>query len=169
MRKYVTNLVTLMAANSKLTTAIHITGMLSMMGETPLTSEMIARSVGTNPVVVRRIIGQLAAANIVSVKMGTGGGASLARRAETITLADVLKALDEGTVFDVPQFEDAHQCEIGKIVRPVLAEVLGRAENKLFDELNRITLAFVIGKVKTELAARCPQEKNGGKRKKEKN
>ena len=44
--------------------------MLSFAGKEPMTSEMIARSVGTNAVVVRRIIGLLTAKNIVTGENG---------------------------------------------------------------------------------------------------
>ena len=147
-----------MAGNSRLTTAIHIAGILSFAGETPVTSEMIAQSVGTNAVVVRRIVGLLTAGEIVKVKMGTGGGAMLARAADEITLGEIYAALDENLLFDVPQFGDAHQCSIGKIVRPILSEVLRDVEEKVFAELNKTTLADVIGKVKLKMAENCPKQ-----------
>ncbi len=149
-----------MAGNSKLATAIHIAGMLSFADKMPLTSEMIAQSVGTNPVVIRRIIGLLTKNNLVKVKMGTGGGASLAAPAEDISLGDIYAALDEDSLFDVPQFADEHQCAIGKIVRPVLAEILSSIEKKLLDELTNTTLADVIGKVKLKMTENC--NKNNG-------
>jgi DNA-binding IscR family transcriptional regulator len=148
-----------MAGNSRLAIAIHITGMLSFADQMPMTSEMLAQSVGTNPVVVRRIVGLLAANNLVKVKMGSGGGAFLARKAEEITLAEIYSALEEGVVFDVPQFEETHLCVMGKVVRPILAEVLQTAEKGLIESLSKTTLADVIGKVKTQLAANCIGEK----------
>ncbi len=144
-----------MAGNSRLAIAVHIAGMLSFAENHPMTSEMLAQSVGTNPVVVRRIIGLLAANNLVKVKMGSGGGAYLARKAEDINLAEIYSALEEGAVFDVPQFEETHLCVMGKIVRPILAEVLQKAEKSLLDNLSAVTLADVIGKVKTHLTANC--------------
>jgi DNA-binding IscR family transcriptional regulator len=148
-----------MAGNTRLATAIHVAGMLSFADKVPLTSENIAQSVNTNAVVIRRIIGLLAANNLVKVKMGSGGGAFLARKAEEITLAEIYSALEEGAVFDVPQFEETHLCVMGKVVRPVLAEVLQTAEKDLIDSLSKTTLADVIGKVKTQLAANCIEEK----------
>ena len=153
--KCVTILVTLMAGNSRLATAIHIAGMLSFADKMPMTSEMIAQSVGTNPVFVRRIIGLLVAGNIVKVKMGTGGGATLARRPQEITIADIYQALDEGAVFDVPQFDETHHCAIGKIVRPILSLVLIDAEKSLLESLSKTTLAEVIENVKTKIAENC--------------
>jgi DNA-binding IscR family transcriptional regulator len=160
-QKCVTILVTLMAGNSRLATAIHIAGMLSFAGDHPMPSEAIAQSVGTNAVVVRRVIGLLVAGNIVKVKMGTGGGAFLARKAEEITLSEIYTALDEGRVFDVPQFQDTHECGIAKIVRPVLSEVLENAEKSLLENLGKTTLADIIGKVKRQLTENCTRKING--------
>jgi DNA-binding IscR family transcriptional regulator len=140
-----------MAGNSRLATAIHIAGMLSFAEHMPMTSEMIARSVNTNAVVVRRIIGLLVCHKLVKVKMGTGGGAYLARKPEEITLAEIYSALEEGSIFEVPQFDKTHHCEIGKVVRPVLADILQTAEKSMVANLGSSTLADVIARVKTGL------------------
>ena len=158
-----------MAGNSRLATAIHVAGMLSFADAMPMTSEMIAQSCKTNAVVIRRIIGLLTRHGLVSVKMGTGGGARLTKRPEKITLAEIYGALEEGTVFDVPQFDETHPCEVGKILRPVLAEVLLHAEDALIERLEAITLAKVIERIKTKLEEKCGGNKNGGREKEEKN
>ena len=141
-----------MAGNSRLATAIHIAGMLSFAEKIPLTSENIAQSVNTNAVVIRRVIGLLTKAGIVKVKMGVGGGACLAKKPESINLAEIYLALDENSVFDVPQLDDAHNCVLGKIVRPVLAEVLHEVEVNLLENLRKITLADVIGRVHQKMS-----------------
>jgi Rrf2 family protein len=152
-----------MAGNSRLATAIHVAGMLSFAEAMPVTSENIAQSLNTNPVVVRRIIGALTKHGIVKVKMGTGGGSCLTRDAKDINLAEIYKALDEGSIFEVPQFDEDFHCEIGKIVRPVLAEVLQNAEVSLKENLAKTTLDDVIEKVKTVIAEKgnCEARKNG--------
>ncbi len=150
-----------MAGNSRLATAIHVAGMLSFAEQMPLTSEAIAQSCNTNAVVIRRIIGLLTRHGLVMVKMGTGGGARLTKNPNEITMAEIYAALEEGSVFEVPQFEEAHHCEIGKIVRPVLADVLREAEQGLIERLNQITLANVIEKIKVKMNEKCCEVKNG--------
>jgi DNA-binding IscR family transcriptional regulator len=140
-----------MAGNSRLATAIHVAGMLSFAGKVPLTSESIAQSIDTNAVVIRRMIGLLTKAEIVKVKMGVGGGACLAKNPSEITLAEIYLALDENSVFDVPQLNEAHHCVLGKIVRPVLLEVLSEVEIDLLENLRKITLADVIERVKIRM------------------
>src|SRR5579875_2281390 len=57
------------------------------------TSLRIAKSVNTNPVVIRRITGQLARAGLVTVRRGPGG-ATLRLPADRITLSDVWSAVN---------------------------------------------------------------------------
>lgn len=152
-----------MAGNSRLATAIHVAGMLSFAESIPLTSENIASSLNTNPVVVRRIIGALTKHGLVKVKMGTGGGSCLTRNPKDINLAEIYEAVDEGAIFEVPQFDEDFHCMIGKIVRPILAEVLGEVENDLKENLSKTTLADVLEKVKKAIAEKrnCQQRKDG--------
>lgn len=149
-----------MAGNSRLATAIHVAGMLSFAEQMPLTSEAIAQSCKTNAVVIRRIIGLLTRHGLVTVKMGTGGGARLTKNPNDITLAEIYSAIEEGAVFEVPQFDESFHCEIGKIVRPVLADVLQQAEQGLIEKLNNITLADVIEQIKTKMHEKCQGVKN---------
>ncbi|MEP6901213.1 MAG: Rrf2 family transcriptional regulator [Actinomycetota bacterium] len=153
-----------MAGNSRLATAIHVAGMLSFTDKMPKTSDNLAKSVNTNPVVIRRIIGLLTKNGIVKVKMGAGGGACLAKKPEEITLAEIYLALEENTVFDVPQLDESHHCHLSKIVRPVLSEILQKAEENLLEGLRQVTLADVIEKVKTRMMQQlnCAEIKTNG-------
>ncbi len=60
------------------------------------TSGRLALIVNTNPVVVRRIAGQLARAGLIRVRRGPGG-ADLARPPDEITLDDVWRAVNAGS------------------------------------------------------------------------
>src|SRR5438105_13322651 len=74
--------------NSRLTVAVHLLALLAWVGErypgTLVTSESAAESANTNPVVVRRILGRLRAAGLVTSHPGPTGGWSLARAPEQI-------------------------------------------------------------------------------------
>jgi Rrf2 family protein len=150
-----------MASNSRLAIAIHTAGMLAFADKMPLTSEKIAESVGTNAVVIRRLIGQLTKYNLVQVQMGTGGGSRLSRLPSEITLGEIYLALEEDDVFQVPILEAEHSCLVGKNARPIIAEFLQDAEKSLLERLNSITLADVIEKVKVKIEEACCEEING--------
>jgi len=151
-----------MASNSRLAIAIHTAGMLAFGDEMPVTSKMIAESVDTNPVVIRRIIGNLVKHGLVEVKMGTGGGSRLTRKPEEITLSEIYQALEEGEIFNVPDLKESHGCPVGKIVRPVLRRIFCRAEDCLIGDLHRTTLRDVLDEVRTKLPEDfCLKEMNG--------
>ncbi|MBC7931439.1 MAG: Rrf2 family transcriptional regulator [Rubrivivax sp.] len=136
-----------MAANTRFAVAVHTLGMLAFGDELNVTSDDVAKSVGTNPVVVRRLLAQLTRQGLVTVKLGAAGGARLTRSPEQITLADIYRALDEGPLFQVPMLGETHECAVGRNVGPVLTGVLLKAEKGLLAELRTVTLADVIGKV----------------------
>jgi Rrf2 family protein len=136
-----------MAANTRFAVAIHAMGMLAFGDELHVTSDDIARSIRTNPVVVRRLLAQLMRRGLVMVKLGAGGGARLTRPPEQITLSDIYLALDVGPLFQVPLLGETHECAVGRSVGPILTDVLLRAERGLLVELEAVTLSDVIGKV----------------------
>jgi Rrf2 family protein len=151
-----------MASNSRLAIAIHTAGMLAFGDELPMTSKMIAESVDTNPVVIRRIVGNLVKHGLVEVKMGTGGGSRLTRKPEEITLAQIYLALEEGEIFNVPELAETHCCPLGKAVRPVLQKIFGASEDRLVADLQKTTLRDFIENVRTKLPEGfCLKENNG--------
>lgn len=142
-----------MAGNSKFATAIHVAGMLSFADALPLTSDAMAQSCKTNSVVIRRIVGQLTRAGLVTVKMGTGGGARLARPAADITLAEIYAAVEVGSRFSAPKLTGEQGCPVARFVRPVVAHFLRSAENAMIKYLSETTLADVIGEVRQRMCA----------------
>ncbi|HZS08877.1 MAG TPA: Rrf2 family transcriptional regulator [Blastocatellia bacterium] len=144
-----------MAANTRFAVAIHAAGMLTFADRVPITSESIARSVNTNPVVVRRILGLLTQHGLVQAQKGAGGGSMLARPPERISLYDLYRAVEAGPLFQVPSLGDAHECPIGRNVGPVLNEVMRRAERGLIEQLKAVSLADVIGKVHKRVEREC--------------
>ena len=58
-----------------------------------MTSDFMAASIGTNPVIIRKILQQLKAAGLIEVARGTGG-VTITRPLEQITFLDVYKAVE---------------------------------------------------------------------------
>jgi DNA-binding IscR family transcriptional regulator len=114
----------------------------------PATSLCLARSVNTNPVVVRRITRQLARAGLIWVRRGPGG-AELLRPAEAISLCDVWRAVNPGCgrpLLPVHARPDPH-CPVGARVQLVLGQAFGAAEAALHEALGRTTLASLVGQL----------------------
>ena len=87
-----------MKRNSRLSLALHTLGHMASDPSRTRTSKDIAEHSNTNPVVVRRVLGRLRNAGLLTSEKGHAGGWHLARSPQTISLADVYLALEESLV-----------------------------------------------------------------------
>jgi Rrf2 family protein len=118
-----------------------------------LTSETIARMLGTNPVVVRRTMAGLREQGYVGSERGHGGGWRLTRSLEEISLLDVYRALGGPPIFALGLADDHPECLVEQAVNAALDDSLRTARQLLFDRLDRITLADVSRDYGDRLAA----------------
>ena len=141
---------------SRFTMALHALGMIAWDGErsgAPVTSTTLARSINTNPVVVRRVLADLRRAGLVETRRGVGGGVVLARPAARITLRSVWEALEarEQLFARHPSGPNPH-CPVGRCVADYLEELYGEAEAALKASLGKVTLA----QLQRDVASRLP-------------
>lgn len=132
-----------MAANSKFAVAVHALALLAWHQDARHSSREIAGSVATNPVVIRRMLAQLARAGIVTSSHGSKGGFRLAREASKVTLYDVYHAVEEGGFFALPE-KGNDNCPVSCEMKGFLGGVFSRVESKVAPELKRTTLADVV-------------------------
>ena len=136
-----------MAANSRLTIATHALAWLALAqqrGRGQLTSDQVAASINTNPVIIRRSLGDLRRAGLVSARRGAGAGWSLARRPEDITMLEVYDAVELEPLFAMHHAEPNLECPVGSGIRPALHRVYGGAEQALRRELGGTSIADVL-------------------------
>jgi Rrf2 family protein len=136
-----------MAANSQLTIAVHVLAWMALAqrrGLGVLTSDQVAASVNTNPVIIRRCLGDLRRNGLVHVRHGAGAGWSLARPSAEITLLDVYDAVGQESLFAMHRTEPNLECPVGRGIRPALGQVYGGIEQALRHELARTTVADVL-------------------------
>ncbi len=132
--------------NSRLTVAAHILGLLAareQMAGCAATSEQLAASVGTNPVVVRRVLSQLKAAGLVDSKRGVGGGTVLARDPTEITLRMVYEAVEAPDCEMIGRHAASvgTQCAVAPVIAEYLDELYADAEEALRRRLEVVTVA----------------------------
>ncbi len=136
-----------MAANSRMTIAVHALAWLALAqrrGHEVLTSDQVAASVNTNPVIIRRSLGDLGRAGLVRVRHGAGAGWSLARAPEEITLLEVYDAVGQESPFGLHRTEPNLECPVGMGIRPALSQIYGGIEQAVRHELALVSVADVL-------------------------
>lgn len=132
-----------MNTSSRFAYAVHVLALLSLQEGVPLSSEIVAGSVNTNPALIRRLLSMLAAAGLTTAQLGAGGGALLAREPKDIALVDVYRAVDEGKLIGLHRDTPNPDCMVGRHIQAVLVEVVDAAERALEASLASRTLADV--------------------------
>ncbi len=135
-----------MNSNQRFAISIHALTLLAANSEL-LTSEMIADSVDTNPVVIRRTMAGLRAHGLVESKSGAHGGWRLLRAAEEIHLCDIFRSLGEEHVPAIHSHPNKH-CPIGRNIKGALLEVFSSAQNAMVDSLSQYSIADVLADVR---------------------
>ncbi|MEP2920638.1 Rrf2 family transcriptional regulator [Sulfitobacter sp.] len=131
-----------MKRNSRLSLALHTLGHMAGEPQRVRTSSDIAAHAGTNPVVVRRVLGRLKDAGLLLSEKGHAGGWRLARPPESITLADVYLALDESLVAPATETE-VPACSVEHALHRRVAGVLEDVEKSLIRRLSETTIVEV--------------------------
>ena len=142
-----------MAASCRFAFAIHILAVLARLGAQGATSQALAGSVNTNPVVIRRILSRLKRAGLITTQKGAGAGSRLNRAPGEILLSEIYRAIDPAPAFGKhPQTPDQGCC-VGREIQHALSEIFQTAQQALEDELARRTLADVVEEVATPAGA----------------
>jgi DNA-binding IscR family transcriptional regulator len=126
-----------MQIGTRFSVAIHILLAVEVFREErKVTSDFIAASVNTNPVVIRKIMGLLRDAGLIEIAAGTGG-IRLSREPGSISLLDVYRAADQvkdGRLFRVHE-DTAPLCPVGGNIGELLEGPLGAAQAALEAQL----------------------------------
>ncbi len=145
-----------MSRDTRLSDVLHVLLHMDQL-EGPLTSEVLARSMGTNPAVFRRTMAGLREAGFVKSEKGHGGGWRLARPLREITLLAVYEALSRPNLFAIGNRSRHPDCLIEKSVNEVMAETMAAAEALFATRFSEISLDQLIPDVpKSTLAHRKP-------------
>jgi Rrf2 family protein len=136
-----------MAANSLLAGAVQILGVLAWRKEPDTTSEKLAGSLRTNPVVVRRILKALARAGLVDVRPGRNGGVSLSRAPSDITLEDIYKAVEPGGALFALRKRGSPRCPVHLAMKEELPPIFSAADAAVDQVLRQTKLSSLVEKI----------------------
>ncbi|MDF2725203.1 MAG: Rrf2 family transcriptional regulator [Paenibacillus sp.] len=144
-----------MQISSRFSIGVHILALLAITPTEHHTSEWIAGSVGTNPVIIRRVLGQLKKAGVANVKAGSGG-ATLARSLDDISLLDVYRAVD---VVEAEALFHMHEqpnpaCPVGANIEQVLRLLMIKAQAAMEGVLAEVTMRELVEVLANEIKAK---------------
>lgn len=133
-----------MQISSRFTMAIHMFACIDTFTDQKMTSDFMAASIGTNPVIVRKLLQQLKAAGLIEVSRGTGG-VTVTKPLSEITFLDIYKAVECTPNEELFHFhENPNQaCPVGRNIHHVLDDKLAKVQEAMEKELAAITLADV--------------------------
>lgn len=109
----------------------------------PVTSEVLAMAMQTNPVVIRRIMAGLRDQGYVSSEKGHGGGWALACDLSKVTLRDIYDALGGPSLLAMGNRTEAPGCLVEQAVNAALNQAFDDAQALLLARLGEVTLAML--------------------------
>ena len=101
-------------SNTRFATAIHIMTLLAKVPQEWLTSDWIAGSINVNPVIVRKELGELRKAGLITSRLGKDGGTKLSKSAEEIKISEIYEAVKNNEVLGKKNQKPNPACPVGK-------------------------------------------------------
>jgi Rrf2 family protein len=140
-------------ANSRMAVATHIMVFVGYEQKTMkpgevLSSDFIAGSVNTNPVVVRRILSDLQKAGLIESQSGRNGGVRLSKPAARVNLLDIYQAVEGGAIFKFNPNPPNPKCSISTSMEHIIEPVFDSVEEALENRLKKTSLADLVDQVK---------------------
>jgi Rrf2 family protein len=134
-----------MDTNQQFAVSCHLLAVLASCRDVPVTSETIAASVNTNPVVIRRIMAHLRKHGLVDSRPGANGGWRLLRAPGEISLREVYCAVNHEDALAMHQHPNP-ECPIGANIQPALGAIFGEAQMAMEMALEKFNVATILEK-----------------------
>lgn len=137
-----------MTMNSKMASAVQIMCFIAYVSENSTQSEAIAKSLKTNPVVVRKILKLLEREGLVRLRQGRNGGVELNYPVSQITLGQIYQAVEsENGIFSLRE-QNNERCPVARSMKGSLEPVFLAADSAVIESLNKTTLAGILAAVR---------------------
>lgn len=132
-----------MRINTRFTVAVHILSLIAL-NDKPVTSEMMALSVGSHPVAIRQVMSSLKKAGLIETRNGLPGG-QLNKPQEEITLREIYQAVkkpEKCALFDFHPKPNP-MCPVGCNIKAALNAPLMHVQTAMESALGEYTLKDV--------------------------
>jgi len=147
-----------MRTSCRFAMAVHVLAVLAYTEGDRVTSRILAGSVNTNAVIIRRLLLALQRARLVDTRKGAGAGSRLSRAPRRINMADVYRAVEGTDPFATPSRKPNDDCPVGHCMRRALENLFVSAQSALERDLEKTTLADVVDTVKASCG--CGEKKS---------
>jgi DNA-binding IscR family transcriptional regulator len=133
-----------MAANTRMATAIQILCVIAYTGPDGTNSEIVSRSLRTNPVVVRRLLKCMQQYGLVEIRPGKDGGVKLGRDPSQITLDQIYKAVETETGVFALRPRGNLNCPVDSRMKDLLTPIFGATDIAVEKTLKQTTLGSLV-------------------------
>jgi Rrf2 family protein len=133
-----------MAANTRMATAIQILCVIAHKGPDGTNSEIVAKSLRTNPVVVRRLLKCMQQQGLVEIRPGKDGGVQLGRAPSQITLDQIYKAVETETGVFALRPRGNLNCPVDSRMKDLLTPIFGATDTAVEKTLKQTTLGSLV-------------------------
>ena len=136
--------------NQKFSVSVHIMMALELHrdDESLMNSEMLAKSLQTNPAVVRRIVAKLVEAKLVNSFKGKSGGVRINLPSDKINLKDIYLAVEEQPLVNTHQSPKNKHCKVSCCIQEIMNKVVTGLENHSMEYLEKIKLSSLTKNLK---------------------
>ncbi len=137
--------------DARFSSAVHALILISE-SETPMSSQQIAHSVGTNASYIRKLTSLLKKKGIIQSRQGAAGF-RLNVAPEQLTLYQIYQSIyetDRVHLFDLHRNPN-DECIVGQHIRPVLEDTFADIERKAYQEMQKTTLRDCMDKMRKEI------------------
>ncbi|MBC7427343.1 MAG: Rrf2 family transcriptional regulator [Bacteriovorax sp.] len=135
--------------DSHFDTTLKIMINLAVKKQEEQSSESLAKSLGTNPAFVRKIMAKLSRAGLIQTKRGQAGGVSLLKNPKDISLRDIyLAANDRGSTIETKKTKS--DCNVSCSAQNILLKLSSRLESAHLLILSRIKLSHLTKDIQYE-------------------